>query len=152
MQGVMVDFVCIYLNACRVNSLVGMSRMVSLETRIVLMDDGCEKASAPCHIVQPFSRESQGCVVTVYHMHAFFESIHTHTQYLKIGLVNHFPGAIPQSCRSTHPVGSIAVQCLIVMIMELVPLDMAEDMSPHCPHSIVSMLQSFQNNTPFQFY
>ena len=56
-----------------------MSRMVSLETRIILMDDGCEKASAQCHIVQPFSRESQGCVVTVYHMHAFFESIHTHT-------------------------------------------------------------------------
>ena len=44
---------------------------------------------------------------------------------------------IPQTCRSTHPVGAIAVQCLVVMIMELVSLDMSEEcrgyVSPlHC--------------------
>jgi hypothetical protein len=80
-------------------------------------------------------------------MHTFFESIHTDNTVSdvsedsvgkkKLSTSFHFPGAIPQTCRSTHPVGAIAVQCLVVMIMELVSLDMSEEcrgyVSPlHC--------------------
>jgi hypothetical protein len=70
-----------------------MSRMVSLETRIIYLliidgwrTDGWTDVTVLLYvvkrprlnaIVQPFSRESRWCVVTVYHMHTFFESIHT---------------------------------------------------------------------------
>ena len=82
--------------------------------------------------------------MTVYHTHTFLESIHTDNTVSedsvgkkKLSTSFHFPGAIPQTCRSTHPVGAIAVQCLVVMIMELVSLDMSEEcrgyVSPlHC--------------------
>ena len=150
---------CMLPYACRANSLVGICpEWFHWKQGLYIywwMTDGpmdgrygstvcCEKASAQCRspAIQSWITVMRGDCLS----HAHFFWINSHRQYCiwrfgwqkkKLSTSFHFPGAIPQTCRSTHPVGAIAVQCLVVMIMELVSLDMSEEcrgyVSPlHC--------------------